>query len=43
MGSFLLGIVVALAPSVAADAWLTWNSGLLESSGRDRQQEPWVG
>ena len=43
MTPFLLGILVVLGPSVAAVAWLTWFSGALESRGRDRQDEPWVG
>ena len=43
VGTILLGILVVIGPSVAAVAWLIWYSGSLESSGRDRQDEPWVG
>lgn len=43
MGSFLLGILVVLGPSVAAVAWLTWYSGAFENAGHERKNEPWVG
>ncbi len=43
MGTFLLGIVVVLGPSVAVVAWLIWSSGLVESPRGGRQNEPWIG
>ena len=35
MEAFLLGIVVAFGPSVAAVAWLIWYSGAFEGSDGD--------
>jgi hypothetical protein len=43
MGTFLLGIFIVLVPSLAAVAWLSWYSGVFESSDRERKEKPWIG
>jgi len=40
MGTFLLGIFIVLVPSLAAVAWLSWYSGVFESSDRERKEKP---
>jgi hypothetical protein len=43
MGTFLLGVFIVLVPSLAAVAWLSWYSGVFESSDRERKEKPWIG
>jgi len=43
MGTFLLGVFIVLVPSLAAVGWLSWYSGVFESSDRERKEKPWIG